>query len=108
MFENLVSYCKLIFLKLTKGTGKISTWADFVTMVTMPGPAILDALRMVQKEEKVQLGALIVAQMSCKGILIIIEKMANDIFEVISQTIFHFFLKVGFSLLNTAKSVLSS
>ena len=33
----------------------------------MPGPGILDALRMVQKEQNSSIGALIVAEMSSKG-----------------------------------------
>jgi hypothetical protein len=45
----------------------VASWADLVTLVTMPGPAILDAVRLVRKETGSQIGALIVAEMSSKG-----------------------------------------
>ena len=38
-----------------------------MTLVTLPGPAILDAVRLVQRDVNGPFGALIVAEMSSKG-----------------------------------------
>lgn len=38
----------------------------------MPGPGILDSLRIVREKENVEMEALIVAQMSSKGNLVLI------------------------------------
>ena len=38
-----------------------------MTLVTLPGPAILDAVRLVQQDVNGPFGALIVAEMSSKG-----------------------------------------
>lgn len=45
----------------------VASWADLVTLVTLPGPAILDAVRLVRHDAGKPIGALIVAQMSSKG-----------------------------------------
>jgi hypothetical protein len=57
----------MYFFQIAFGPGKVSTWANLITLVTMPGPAILDALRMVQQEQNVSVGAVIIAEMSSKG-----------------------------------------
>ena len=45
----------------------VASWADLVTLVTLPGPAILDAVRLVRRDAGKPIGALLVAQMSSKG-----------------------------------------
>jgi orotidine-5'-phosphate decarboxylase len=45
----------------------VASWADFVTLVALPGPAILDAVRLVQRDTGRPVGALLVAEMSSKG-----------------------------------------
>ena len=45
----------------------VASWADLVTLVALPGPAILDAVRLVQRDTGRPVGALLVAEMSSKG-----------------------------------------
>jgi hypothetical protein len=45
----------------------VASWADLVTLVALPGPAILDAVRLVQRDAGRPVGALLVAEMSSKG-----------------------------------------
>ncbi len=45
----------------------VASWADLVTLVALPGPAILDAVRQVQRDAGRPVGALLVAEMSSKG-----------------------------------------
>ena len=46
----------------------MASWANLITIGTQPGPGILDAIRMVQAETNTSISALIVAEMSSKGL----------------------------------------